>query len=354
MMPFLFRKTVKGLTINRVSQKGAPMIRVLVGLMISATLAFGQPPQQQQQQPQTLAQRIGHTDASQARVSTNVHDGQGTLGIQNVLNANAVKDLSFLQVGPLGPKSSIGHHFHLTTEEIFVIFDADAQYTVNGLTAVLPGPIGVPCPAGTSHSVFNPTNRPALWLDVAVRMPNAPQMMMGGGRGGPGGRGPEPDWKTIYSNGDSGLFNLGDDRVNVPLQPVATFINTRQLTRDLARPVQGMNGGKGAILYRRTLGPSVFKSNWAFVDHYILPPGTSIGRHVHNGVEEIYFVVRGDGSVGVNAENAQIKTGDAVPVHAKEAHSFENTGTGDLEFLVFGIALEKGKLDSSDVAAGAR
>lgn len=33
----------------------------------------------------------------------------------------------------------------------------------------------------------------------------------------------------------------------------------------------------------------------------------------------------------------------------KEVHSFENTGNTDLELLVYGIAIEKGKLDITDV-----
>jgi len=33
----------------------------------------------------------------------------------------------------------------------------------------------------------------------------------------------------------------------------------------------------------------------------------------------------------------------------REAHGFENSASGDLELMVIGIALEKGKFDSMDV-----
>jgi hypothetical protein len=47
-----------------------------------------------------------------------------------------------------------------------------------------------------------------------------------------------------------------------------------------------------------------------------------------------------------------VATGDAVPVRLREAHAFENSESADLELMVIGIALEKGKFDSTDVPLG--
>jgi mannose-6-phosphate isomerase-like protein (cupin superfamily) len=102
------------------------------------------------------------------------------------------------------------------------------------------------------------------------------------------------------------------------------------------------------VLFRRALGPSVFYSNWAYVDHYVVPPGASIGPHVHNGVEEVYLVIAGEGGTDVNGESAPLKKGDAIPIRVKDVHAFANTGSTDLEFIVYGVALEKGKLDIAD------
>jgi len=284
-----------------------------------------------------LAQRIGHTDIKKARASTDVHGGAGTLYIQTLLDRDAISNLNFMHHGPLMPKSSIGHHFHNNSEEMFLILDADCQFTVDGHTTALPGPMGVPCQMHQAHAVYNPSNRPADWVNFNVRVGNPPA------------RPATLDWSAAFLADPTGGFDLGDDRVGAPLESNPVFVHTRRLTRELARPFANMNGGKGTVYYRRALGPSAFYSNWAFVDHLMVPSGASVGRHVHNGVEEIYFVISGEGVALVNEENAPIRKGDAVPIRVKDVHSFENTGSADLEFLVYGVALEKGKLDTADV-----
>ena len=283
-----------------------------------------------------LAQRIGHGDWSKAKPGTNVHGGAGTLGIQTLLDRDAITGLNFMHYGPLGPKSSIGLHFHNNSEEMFLILDRDCEFTIDGHTALLPAPVGVPCQLRRSHAVYNPTNTPAAWVNFNVRMGEAQP------------RPPSAGGFAAFLSDPTGGFDIGDDRVGVQLDKQPSFVHTRRLTREMARPVSNMNGGKGIVLYRRALGPAVFYTNWAYVDHYVVPPGASIGRHVHNGVEEIYLVINGEGTTQVDAETAPLRKGDAVPVRVKEVHSFENTGAGDLELLVYGVALEKGKLDISD------
>jgi mannose-6-phosphate isomerase-like protein (cupin superfamily) len=60
-------------------------------------------------------------------------------------------------------------------------------------------------------------------------------------------------------------------------------------------------------------------------------------------VAEFYYVMKGSGTGTVGAgrggtETALIKEGDAVPIQLSDVHSFENTGTDPLEFLIVGIA----------------
>jgi mannose-6-phosphate isomerase-like protein (cupin superfamily) len=70
---------------------------------------------------------------------------------------------------------------------------------------------------------------------------------------------------------------------------------------------------------------------------------------MHVGVEEFYYVMNGQGTAKIGSERAPIAKGDAIPVLFNDVHSFENTGTGELEFMIVGVAREKGRLDTVEV-----
>jgi len=226
---------------------------------------------------------------------------------------------------------------------MFLILDGDCEFTINGQTALIEGPVGVPLKSGNSHAVYNPSDKPVDWVNfqVALTLPDETS--------GYGGGGFPPRGSFNFSTDPTALFETADDRSNATLTDKPTFIHTRQLVKELMRPVANMNGGKDTVFYRRALGPGAFASNWAFFDHLLIPAGASVGRHYHSGVEEIYLVIKGKGKVHVNDEWADIEYGDAVPVRAGEIHSFESTETDPLEMVVYGVALEKGKLDVTDV-----
>lgn len=256
-----------------------------------------------------LADRIGHTDATKYRRLAGVHAGAGTMAFEQLLGSDALStNLIFVHRGVIAPHSGIGEHFHNQCEEMFVILDGEAQFTIDGRTATIAGPAGAPDTMGHAHAIYNATDKPLQWLNINVGVTKR------------------------YDN-----FDLGDTREGAPLDRVAQFV-TMRLDRSLLKPVVAMDGGQGTVMYRRLLEPSIFATNWSFVDHLLMPPGTSSGSVSTPGMSEVYYVVAGTGEITVARERASIGVGDAVPVDVAQAHSLRATGTAPLELMVIGVA----------------
>jgi mannose-6-phosphate isomerase-like protein (cupin superfamily) len=79
---------------------------------------------------------------------------------------------------------------------------------------------------------------------------------------------------------------------------------------------------------------------------------------MHMEVAEFYYVMSGEGSVTVSAggrggsETAPIKAADAIPINLGDVHSFANTGSAPLEFMIVGVSRDGHKTDEVSVNPG--
>jgi mannose-6-phosphate isomerase-like protein (cupin superfamily)/heme-degrading monooxygenase HmoA len=196
---------------------------------------------------------------------------------------------------------------------MYVILDGEAEFTVNGRTSKIKGPAVVPCKMGDAHAIYNSSGKTLRWLNFGV--------------------------STTKGRGDN--FDLGDNRAGAPLDPIPQFVSS-QLRRELLRTNSTAYAGNG-ILYRRIFGPDIFSTSWNHVDHVVIPKGATTGPRKLEGFEEVYYVIKGLGTITVRSDSASIKADDAFFGSLGEAITIANTGKDDLELLVVGIATSREK-----------
>jgi len=269
--------------------------------------------------PVPLAARIAHTDPAKFVTRESVHAGSGPMRYMSLFDgqpasakANLGVNLWFLHRGELLPGGGIGQHFHNFCEEMFVIFDGEAEFTVDGRTSTLKGMAGAPTRLGHSHAITNQTDKPVQWMNINVGLL-------------PG----------LYDAAD-----MADGRVGAPKDAVPQFMHMSE-ERSRGRPYENFDGGRGAAMYHRALGPTQFYSTWSYVDYLALPRGVTAGPVAKPDMAEIYYVLAGAGQASINGETVQIKAGDAVPAALGETRAFASVGDVMLELMIIGIAKDQ-------------
>jgi len=257
-----------------------------------------------------LAERISHTNPADFRPSPGVHGGPGQLDYMGLFGRESGLDtnLYFLHRGVIQPRSGIGGHFHNYCEEMFVILDGEAQFTIDGRTSTLKGPAGAPTRMGHWHAIYNHTDSPVEWMNINV---------------------------SLYRN-QYDAFDLGDGRVGVPLDPVPQFMAISLHPARLGPMTVGA-GGRGDVQYRRVIGPNVFLGPWGFLDQYSLAPGAATTPTTDRQVGGFFYVISGQGRAIISGETADIRKGDAIPILLGDTKQFENTGTEPLQLMQVGI-----------------
>jgi len=257
---------------------------------------------------------VGHTDPGAYIEVENYHGGAGSIYYTELLGWKDFEtNFLFFRSGIVPPKSGIGEHIHNKTEVMYINLDGPARFTLNGHTSVLPARAMVLCPMGSSHGIYNHTDRDIRLLSICVSSE-----------------------RGIYDATETDN-NLVRAKVETPPPFVWALLNHSLLSEG-----KNSHAGKGSVFARRIWLNDSFKTNWFVVTHALIPPGSSIGYHQHNTREEVYYVISGKGRLTANDHTFDVQTGDAVPCRLHGSHGIYNNSNNDLELLVFSVAIEKG------------
>lgn len=94
-----------------------------------------------------------------------------------------------------------------------------------------------------------------------------------------------------------------------------------------------VRGGAGKVTFQHLFQKEEIKAKTRLCARLILPPGTSIGMHRHDGEDELFVIVKGAGMIDDGKTRTAVGVGDAILTGNGESHALANTGADTLEVL---------------------
>lgn len=88
-----------------------------------------------------------------------------------------------------------------------------------------------------------------------------------------------------------------------------------------------MRGGDGQVSIREVLLKGEYKGNARLVGTITLEHGCSIGAHVHENEEEIFYIIKGTATYDDNGETVLLNEGDSCLCLGGQKHSIANRMT---------------------------
>ena len=85
---------------------------------------------------------------------------------------------------------------------------------------------------------------------------------------------------------------------------------------------------KNALLYGKELG-----EHCRMYTEVVMPEGSDLAFHVHEGESETYYILTGTGIYNDNGTKYLVKAGDVVFCDDGEGHGLLNNGKEDLKFI---------------------
>ena len=94
-----------------------------------------------------------------------------------------------------------------------------------------------------------------------------------------------------------------------------------------------MRGGKGDVTLIHSFTDEELSSPTRVCATIVLEPGCSIGEHVHENEEEIFYIIEGTAKASDNGKEVILNAGDSLLTGGGEKHCIENIGETTLKLF---------------------
>ncbi len=85
-----------------------------------------------------------------------------------------------------------------------------------------------------------------------------------------------------------------------------------------------MRGGDGDVVIREILNKGEYKGSARLLGTITLEPGCSIGAHIHENEEEVFYIIKGTATYNDNGKTEILNEGDSCICLGGETHSIAN------------------------------
>jgi mannose-6-phosphate isomerase-like protein (cupin superfamily) len=102
-------------------------------------------------------------------------------------------------------------------------------------------------------------------------------------------------------------------------------------SRDGVTPFTTKDGSTIREILAPAVAPGVIRNQ--SLAEAMLPPGAATEAHFHPVTEEIYYILRGFGSMQIGDQVYAVGPGDAIAIPPGAIHRIDNRDTEDLVFL---------------------
>ena len=97
--------------------------------------------------------------------------------------------------------------------------------------------------------------------------------------------------------------------------------------------LENLKGGKNTVQWNHFVEKDEMYGAGRLFNLSIIPPGGSIGKHVHEGEYEIYYILKGKALIDDNGIVCELNPGDMNLCNDGEYHAIENIGGDNLEYV---------------------